>query len=126
MGVHRKTRNLELVLDAFRDTQEALSAHLRMDRLRTYVNRSTVYRLLDRLEDDGVLHSFLASENIKFYALCRGCSQSGHVHSHAHFQCTSCSQVVCIEQQVVVPTLNQGRVDEAQVLLKGQCATCMQ
>jgi Fur family ferric uptake transcriptional regulator len=126
MGVHRKTRNLELVLDAFRDTQEALSAHLLMDRLPAYVNRSTVYRLLDRLEDDGVLHSFVASENIKFYALCRGCRQSGHFHSHAHFQCNSCSQVVCIEQQVVVPTLNQGRVDEAQVLLKGQCATCMQ
>ena len=126
MGVHRKTRNLELVLDAFRDTQEALSAHLLMDRLPAYVNRSTVYRLLDRLEDDGVLHSFLASENIKFYALCRGCNQSGHVHRHAHFQCTSCSQVVCIEQEVVVPTLYQGRVDEAQVLLKGQCATCMQ
>lgn len=125
MGVHRKTRNLELVLDAFRDAQEALSAHLLMDRLPADVNRSTVYRLLDRLEDDGVVHSFLASENIKFYALCKGCAQFGHVHSHAHFQCTSCSQVVCIEQQVVVPTLNQCRVDEAQVLLKGQCATCM-
>ena len=126
MGVHRKTRNLELVLDAFRNAQEALSVQLVMERLPADVNRSTVYRLLDRLEDDGVVHSFLASENIKFYALCKECNQSGHVHSHAHFQCTSCSQVVCLEQQVAVPTLNQYRVDEAQVLLKGQCATCMQ
>ncbi|MEC8634765.1 MAG: transcriptional repressor [Bacteroidota bacterium] len=125
MGVHRKTRNLELVLDAFRNAQEALSAQLLMERLPADVNRSTIYRLLDRLEDDGVVHSFLASENAKFYALCKECTQSGHVHSHAHFQCTSCSQVVCLEQQVAVPTLNQYRVDEAQVLLKGQCATCM-
>jgi Fur family ferric uptake transcriptional regulator len=125
MGVHRKTRNLELVLDAFRNTQEALSAHLLIERLPVDVNRSTVYRLLDRLEDDGVVHSFLASENIRFYALCKECNQSGHVHSHAHFQCTSCSQVVCLEQEVALPTLNQYRVDEAQVLLKGQCATCM-
>jgi Fur family ferric uptake transcriptional regulator len=125
MGVHRKTRNLELVLDAFRNTQEALSAHLLIERLPVDVNRSTVYRLLDRLEDDGVVHSSLASENIRFYALCKECNQSGHVHSHAHFQCTSCSQVVCLEQEVALPTLNQYRVDEAQVLLKGQCATCM-
>ena len=33
MGVHRKTRNLELVLDAFRNAQEALSAQLLMERL---------------------------------------------------------------------------------------------
>ena len=62
MGVHRKTRNLELVLDAFRNAQEALSAQLLMERLPADVNRSTIYRLLDRLEDDGVVHSFLASE----------------------------------------------------------------
>ena len=81
MGVHRKTRNLELVLDAFRNA-EALSAQLLMERLPADVNRSDipVARSPRRRWSGAFIPNY---ENVKFYALCR--YPISPVLSHARF-----------------------------------------
>ena len=71
MGVVRKTKHLEQVLHAFRQSGDALSAGMLLDVLDNAINKSTVYRMLDKLEDDGVIHSFLTMDQIRFYALCK-------------------------------------------------------
>ena len=125
MGVVRKTKNLEQVLLVFRQSNEALSAGMLLDVLDNEINKSTVYRILQKLEDDGVLHSFLTMDQIRFYALCKGCSSDRHVDSHAHFQCTSCKRVSCVSEEIVLPTPGRARITSAQVLLTGQCESCL-
>ena len=125
MGVVRKTKHLEQVLHVFRQSSDALSAGMLLDVLDNEINKSTVYRMLQKLEDDGVLHSFLTMDQIRFYALCRGCSSDRHVHSHAHFQCTSCKRVSGFSEEIVVPTPQRARITSAQVLLAGQCESCL-
>ena len=125
MGVLRKTKHLEQVLQAFRQSSDALSAGMLLDALANEINKSTVYRMLQKLEDDGVIHSFLTLDQIRFYALCKGCSSGGHVDSHAHFQCTSCKRVSCVSEEIVLPTPGRARITSAQVLLTGQCESCL-
>ena len=36
-----------------------------LDVLDNAINKSTVYRMLDKLEDDGVIHSFLTMDQIR-------------------------------------------------------------
>ena len=95
MGIQRRTKSLDAVLSAFGDSNEALSARMLLDRLGEGVNKTTVYRLLDRLEDDGIVHSFAGEDSVKYYAKCRTCSGSGHTHNHPHFHCTACNTVRC-------------------------------
>ena len=125
MGVVRKTKHLEKVLHVFRQSSDALSAGMVLDVLDNEINKSTVYRMLQKLEDDGVLHSFLTIDQIRFYALCTGCSSDRHVDSHAHFQCTSCKRVSCVSEEIVLPTPGRSRITSAQVLLTGQCESCL-
>ena len=125
MGVLRKTKYLEQVLQAFRQSGDALSAGMLLDALANEINKSTVYRMLQKLEDDGLIHSFLTIDQIRFYALCKGCSSGRHVDSHAHFQCTSCKRVSCVSEEIVLPTPKKARITSAQVLLTGQCESCM-
>ena len=66
MGVVRKTKHLEQVLQAFRQSGDALSAGMLLDVLDNAINKSTVYRMLDKLEDDGVIHSFLTMDRFGF------------------------------------------------------------
>ena len=96
-----------------------------LDVLDNAINKSTVYRMLDKLEDDGVIHSFLTMDQIRFYALCNGCSSGRHVDSYAHFQCTSCKRVSCFSEEIVLPILEKARITSAQVLLTGQCESCL-
>ena len=125
MGVVRKTKHLEQVLNVFRQSSDALSAGMLLDALANRINKSTVYRMLEKLEDDGVIHSFLTMDQIRFYALCKGCSSGCHVDSHAHFQCTSCKRVSCLAEEIVLPTPKRARITGAQVLLMGQCESCL-
>ena len=125
MGVLRKTKHLEHVLQAFRQSSDALSASMLLDALANEINKSTVYRMLQKLEDDGVIHSFLTMDQIRFYALCKGCSSGRHVDTHAHFQCTSCKRVSCVSEEIVLPTPGRSRITSAQVLLTGQCESCL-
>lgn len=124
MGVQRQTKSLTGILAAFGDSREALSARMLLDRLGEGVNKTTVYRLLDRLEEDGVVHSFAGEDSVKYYARCRSCSGPDHVHNHPHFHCVSCNTICCLEQEVELSVSGKFRVMEAQVLLKGQCESC--
>ena len=125
MGVLRKTKHLEQVLQAFRQSSDALSAGMLLDALDNEINKSTVYRMLQKLEDDGVIHSFQTMDQIRFYALCKGSSSDRHVDTHAHFQCTSCKRVSCVSEEIVLPTPGRARITSAQVLLTGQCESCL-
>ena len=125
MGVVRKTKYLEQVLHVFRQSGDALSASMLLDCLANEINKSTVYRMLEKLEDDGVIHSFLTMDQVRFYALCKGCSSGIHVDSHAHFQCTTCKRVSCFPEEINLPNLQNVRITSAQVLLNGQCASCL-
>ena len=96
-----------------------------LDVLDNEINKSTVYRMLIKgLEDDGVIHSFLTMDQIRFYALCKGCSSGRHVDSHAHFQCTSCKRVSCFSEEIVLPRLEKVH-HRSFVLPRRQCESCL-
>ena len=59
MGVKRKTEAVTLLLEEFKKDSNAISAIELIKRLDQKINKTTVYRLLDRLEDDGVVNYFL-------------------------------------------------------------------
>ncbi|APY09870.1 transcriptional regulator [Seonamhaeicola sp. S2-3] len=124
MGVIRKTQSLEVLLAEFENDSGAISATELVKRLSSQFNKTTIYRVLDRLEDDGVLHSFLGKNGIKWYAKCHGCTKSGHIDVHPHFQCISCGKVDCLDINVSIPELQNREVVATQILIQGKCETC--
>ncbi len=90
MGIRRKTEAATLLLEEFKKDSNAISAIELIKRLDQKINKTTVYRLLDKLEDDGVIHYFLDTKGIKWYATCSDCSKTQHQDVHPHFQCTEC------------------------------------
>lgn len=125
MGVVRKTQSVNLVLEAFKVENKAISVIDLVDRFNNKVNKTTVYRVLDRLEDDGVLHSFLGTNGIKWYAPCKGCNEHKHTDVHPHFQCTDCGKIDCLDVDVKIPSLPNREVSGAQVLIQGRCEACI-
>ena len=124
MGILRKTQSLALMLDEFDKSSHAISAIDLIRRLSNKLNKTTVYRILDKLEDDGVLHSFLDNGGLTWYAKCNGCSKSVHHDVHPHFQCTSCGKVQCLETQIHIPEIPNYHISHSQILLQGVCKSC--
>lgn len=125
MGIIRKTQSLELLLDEFQNASGAISAKELVKRLGSKMNKTTIYRVLEKLEDDGVLHSFLGKDGIKWYAKCKGCSKTEHIDVHPHFQCLDCGKVDCLDVSVQIPELSEREIVTSQILIQGKCKACI-
>lgn len=124
MGVIRKTKSLDILLGQFEIETGAISAISLVQRLKDQLNKTTIYRLLERLEDDGVVHSFLGNNGEKWYARCAGCSAKHHVDHHPHFQCMECGKVDCLSMDITIPSIPNREIIGSQILIKGKCEAC--
>ena len=125
MGIIRKTKSVKEILHLFEAKNEAISAVHLIELMKDKMNRTTVYRVLERLEQDGILHSFNGKEGLKWYAKCQGCSSINHSDIHPHFQCTKCEKVECLHTNIEIPNLNNRKIDTVDFFLVGQCADCI-
>lgn len=124
MGVLRKTKSVKILLEEFEQGSSAISVTALIERIGSQMNKTTIYRILEKLEDDGLLHSFLDKNGHKWYAKCSGCSSSAHHDIHPHFECLSCGKVECLTVNVTIPEIPNRKVELSQVLLQGQCESC--
>lgn len=125
MGIIRKTKSIRLLLDEFEQSSGAISTVELIKRLCNKMNKTTIYRILDRLEDDGVVHSFLGKNGTKWYAKCNGCSESKHEDVHPHFECVECGKVDCLTIDIKIPEIPNRTIVSSQVLIQGRCESCL-
>ena len=124
MGIIRKTKSVSTLLQIFEDKREAQSVVHLISFLKEEMNKTTVYRILDRLEQDGIIHSFNGKDGLKWYAKCSGCSDRFHSDKHPHFQCTECDKVECLSMDIKIPIIKNYKIDTTSILLLGQCEAC--
>ena len=68
MKISRKTKTVKLLLDLFDQNYHAISVVELISIFSGKMNKTTVYRILNRLEDSGILHSFVDKDGLKRYA----------------------------------------------------------
>lgn len=125
MAIQRQTASVKAIWEHFDNQDNALSV---VDLVKTFeqsMNKTTVYRILDRFEKEGKLHSFTGKDGLTWYAKCHDCSTDHHIDLHPHFQCNNCGKVECLSVSVQVPVVPNKSIDKAQILLLGQCEHCV-
>jgi len=89
-------------------------------------DRVTIYRVLDRLVEEGMVHKTANLDGVVKYATCKTCnSDHKHNHNHVHFNCEGCGKVTCLEN--VIPQFSIPRkykVKEVNFTLSGICPEC--
>ena len=89
----RQTQSIRLVWEVFDRSDNAFSVVELVQMHKDLMNKTTVYRILDRFEKEGKLHTFLGKNGLKWYAKCNNCSSKQHIDIHPHFQCNECGKV---------------------------------
>lgn len=89
-------------------------------------DRVTIYRVLDRLVEEGIVHKTVNLKGVVKYAMCTTCDHGHkHNHNHVHFNCEVCNQVTCLEH--VIPEFSLPRkynVKEMNFTISGICPSC--
>lgn len=86
-------------------------------------DRVTVYRVLDWLTEAGLAHAIMGQDRARRFQL----SQKNNAHQHAHFKCTNCGKVLCLENvHISKPTQLPAHftVESVELNIKGCCADC--
>ena len=122
----RNTKHQKAVLELLKNATKALTADEIREKLADTINKTTVYRMLDRFVEAGKIHFVTGQNGKSFYALCKSCKEepAKHIHNHLHFQCEICGKVECLPQTVKVPQLDNYTIRETQLLLIGTCKRC--
>lgn len=89
--------------------------------------KSTVYRLITKLSDDGIVKKFAKTGSRCFvYQLV----SEGECHNHLHLKCLDCGKLIHLDEEVSeelldkVKMLNDFLVNEDETILLGKCAEC--
>lgn len=71
MAIIRKTKSVKRLFELFEKADSAISVVELVKQLKTEMNKTTVYRILERLDNEHVLHSFIDKDGLKWYAKCK-------------------------------------------------------
>ncbi len=124
----RNTPLLETVLKIFTDQHRPISvpelqALLKEQNLEP--NKTTLYRLLERLESNGKIDTVLLDSRTTYYEKAD--------HHHHHFVCENCDEIQCISDQDLEEKIHQLedqlkasglKIKQHQFSFSGCCKSC--
>lgn len=119
------TKPLRVLLDVFDQTNTAISLADLLEELQGKMNKTTVYRIVQKLENHQILHSFRGKDGLKWYAVCKQYSLTESTGSHPHFQCSECGKVECLTINIPTLSIPDYQIESAELLLVGQCKDCL-
>lgn len=125
MKSYKRTKSVSLIADLFGETNQALCVVDLVKTFQEYMNKTTVYRILDRLEEQGFLHSFTGRDGLRWYAKCNQDIDSRNNTDHPHFQCEICGKSKCLHIDFSIPNLPDYKISATKVLLTGKCNDCI-
>ena len=114
----------EAVLDVLTKTGKAMSQDAIEQRIGIDINRATIYRVLNRFCDDGVLHKVVAEDGKQYFAVCIKCDDSEKPLNHFHFRCTTCESIECLPIAVDFSLSDKYLVENVNCVLSGTCQDC--
>lgn len=121
----RNTKSKSAVLEVIKEAKVALSHNEIHTILNKQYDRVTIYRILERLENEAIIHKIMSSDGVAKFAICDHCEDHIHTHNHIHFNCEVCHEVTCLPDTVPKISVNESfTVKEIDILVKGICAKC--
>jgi len=124
----KKTKLLQQVLAIFSEAGRPLSVpdiQNLLGQQGAHPNKTTLYRMLEKLTENGQTETLLLDPKITHYEL--------KTHHHPHFTCQNCDRVQCISDKKLEKNINtlvkklktQGlTISQNHFSLTGTCNTC--
>jgi Fur family ferric uptake transcriptional regulator len=120
----RNTPTKEAVIGVLTQSGKAMSQDAIEQKIRIDIDRATIYRVLNRFCDDGVVHRIVAEDGKQYFAICMKCDSKSFSDNHFHFRCTQCQTIECLPAPVRFSIPKGYRVESVNCILTGTCADC--
>lgn len=120
----RNTPTKKAVLDLLTKTGKAMSRDAIEQKITTNINRATIYRVLNRFCEDGIIHRIVADDGKQYFAVCVNCEDKALAGPHFHFRCLQCDTIECLPVSVNFTVPEGYEVKGVNCILTGICNEC--
>ena len=123
----RNTRAKQSIKHILLNSPVALSHAEMQEQLKGLCDRVTIYRVLKRLEDEGLIHRVHNVDGAVKYARCSHPPTVPHHehHDHVHFNCNKCHEVTCLDEVSPLYSIPADyAVEDVNFVLSGVCPNC--
>lgn len=120
----RNTPSKEAVLDILTNAGKAMSRDAIEQKIEVAIDRATIYRVLNRFCEDGLVHKIVAEDGKQYFAVCMKCDNQSFTDNHFHFRCTNCQTIECLLEAVHFSAPNGYHVESVNCVLTGICKDC--
>ncbi len=120
----RNTPSKEAVLDLLISSGKAMSRDAIEQKIDVEIDRATIYRVLNRFCEDGLVHKIVAEDGKQYFAVCMKCDEKKLADNHFHFRCTSCQTIECLPEAVHFSVPDGYNVESVNCVLTGICPHC--
>lgn len=120
----RNTPTKDAVLAVLAETGKAMSQDAIEKKIAIDINRATIYRVLNRFCEDGILHKVTAEDGKQYFALYKEDGEEKIVKHHFHFRCVKCETIECLSSEVTFSVPDAYFVEKTNCILTGLCNEC--
>lgn len=120
----RNTQTKEAVLKVLTKAGKAMSRDAIEQKIKIDINRATIYRVLNRFCQDGVLHKVVAEDGKQYFAACIDCEDKALAGHHFHFRCIQCETIECLPVSVNFTAPKGYKVKGVNCIVYGFCKDC--
>ncbi|SFS40350.1 Fur family transcriptional regulator, ferric uptake regulator [Zhouia amylolytica] len=120
----RNTKSQQEVLDILKQSGLALNHEMIQEQMSLNTDRATIYRILNRFSQDGIVHKVVGDDGKQYFAFCSNCTKDGHQHNHFHFRCIECQNVICIKNELRVQLPEGYEPINFNGVISGYCSKC--
>lgn len=120
----RKTQSTTEILSVLKAADSAMSHQMIEEALEIEVDRATIYRVLNRFNEDGLVHRVVGENGKQYFALCEDCKKHDHNHDHFHFRCGECGKVECLTREIHIKLPENYIAKNFNGMISGICADC--
>ncbi|ANI89764.1 MULTISPECIES: Fur family transcriptional regulator [Bacteroidota] len=122
-----KRRNTEAkgaVLSVLTRKRRAMSQDTIIQQMGVKADRATVYRILNRLCEDEIVHKIIADDGKQYFAMCVSCDNDKIPANHFHFRCVKCETIECLPTLIEFSVPNGYTVQRMNCIIVGICKNC--
>jgi len=120
----RNTPSKEAVLNLLTNARKAMSHDAIEQHIDIEIDRATIYRVLNRFCEDGLVHKIVAEDGKQYFAVCMKCDENSVRNHHFHFRCIRCQTIECLPENVHFSVPQGYHVDSVNCVLTGTCKEC--
>jgi len=120
----RNTSSKDAVLSILTSKKKAMSQDAIVKQMDISVDRATIYRILNRFCEDGMVHKIVADDGKQYFAVCVKTDEISIPGNHFHFRCKKCETIECLPGHVDYSLPKNYEVQQMNCVLIGVCNDC--